>query len=315
MFEYFKSTDQQIDILKSRGLIINDEKRAKEVLLRYNYYKIINATLPFFTEKSENGKFKYRQGTDFLDLYEVHHFDKELKKILLAQMLEIERIARSIISYKFTEKYPQKNSYLNADNYYNQDRSFIYITIDSIKETIEKYREEDNFNKSINYYMNKYGFVPFWFIINFLSFGRVVNIYEILDYKLKEDIADEFQKFVEGNLDLDMKELLTPTMLESFFKNAKEIRNIAAHDNLILGYDFDDVEYFQTIHSKFGIKKRESRRKLFDSMVILQALIPQSYYKNIAREINSLIEDLRSRIDTRAFDLIMDSIGYRKEVD
>ena len=93
MFEYFKSTDQQIDILKSRGLIINDEKRAKEVLLRYNYYKIINATLPFFTEKSKNGKFKYREGTDFLDLYEVHHFDKELKKILLSQMLEIERIA------------------------------------------------------------------------------------------------------------------------------------------------------------------------------------------------------------------------------
>ena len=59
MIEYFKSTDQQIDILKSRGLIINDEKRAKEVLLRYNYYKIINATIPFFTEKSETGKFKY----------------------------------------------------------------------------------------------------------------------------------------------------------------------------------------------------------------------------------------------------------------
>ena len=315
MFEYFKSTDQQIDILKSRGLIINDEKRAKEVLLRYNYYKIINATLPFFTEKSKNGKFKYREGTDFLDLFEVHHFDKELKKVLLSQMLEIERIARSIISYKFTEKYPKKNSYLNMDNYSKQDKSFVLITIDSIKETIEKYREEDNFNKSINYYMNKYGFVPFWFIINFLSFGRVVNIYEILDYKLKEDIADEFQKFVEENLDLDMREFLTPSMLESFLKNAKDIRNIAAHDNLILGHRFEDVEYFQSIHSKYGIKKSDKRTKLFDSMVILQALIPQAYFKNITNEIDTLVEDLKSRIDARAFELIMDSIGYREEVD
>ena len=315
MFEYFKSTDQQIDILKSRGLIINDEKRAKEVLLRYNYYKIINATLPFFTEKSKNGKFKYREGTDFLDLYEVHHFDKELKKILLSQMLEIERIARSIISYKFTEKYPKKNSYLNVDNYNKQDKSFALITIDSIKETIEKYKEEDNYNKSINYYLNKYGFVPFWFIINFLSFGRVVNIYEILDYKLKEDIADEFQKFVEENLSLNMREFLTPSMLESFLRSAKDIRNIAAHDNLILGHRFEDVEYFQSIHSKYGIRKNDKRTKLFDSMVILQALIPQAYFKSITNEIELLVKDLKSRIDARAFELIMDAIGYRKEVD
>lgn len=34
----FKTLDEQIEILKSRGLVINDLDRAKDVLLRENYF-------------------------------------------------------------------------------------------------------------------------------------------------------------------------------------------------------------------------------------------------------------------------------------
>ena len=36
----FKTLDEQIDILREKGLIIDDEKYAKEVLLRENYFWI-----------------------------------------------------------------------------------------------------------------------------------------------------------------------------------------------------------------------------------------------------------------------------------
>ena len=38
----FKNLDEQIEILKSRGLKFNDENKAKKYLLNYNYYNIIN---------------------------------------------------------------------------------------------------------------------------------------------------------------------------------------------------------------------------------------------------------------------------------
>lgn len=312
MTQYFKSIEEQIDILISRGLEVNDKKRAGDVLLRYNYYKIINSTLPFLTEADKEKGYKYRPGTNFEDLIEVHNFDKELKKILLSQMLEIERISRSVISYKFVEKYPENGAYLNPKNYDNGNRGFVLTNIDSIKETLENYKEEKNFNKSINYYLEKYGSVPFWFIINFLSFGRVVNIYEVLDYKLREDIADEFQVFVQENISKELKEFITPSMLHSFLNNAKDIRNIAAHDNLILGYTFDDLEYFETIHSKYGISKSDKRNRLFDTMVVLQALIPKDYYQNMEKEVDNLIAKLKDQVDEIAYNSILESIGYKK---
>lgn len=311
MNDYFKTIDEQIKILEGRGLAIEDRQKATNILLRYNYYKIVNATLPFFTEKDSNGAFRYRQGTDFKDLVEVAHFEKELKKILLTHMLEIERIARSIISYKFVEKHPEKNAYLNVDNYSKYSRNLALTNIDSIKETLTRYQEEENYNRSINYYMRKYDSVPFWFIINFISFGKVVNIFETLENELKEDIGDEFQKFVEENLGRKLDEYITPSMLESFLKNAKDIRNIAAHDNLILNYKFDDLEYFKTIHGKYGINEDDKRNRLFDTVEVLEALIPSSTFYNFSNDIESLFNILKDQVDDHAYKKIVEVLGYR----
>ena len=38
----FKTLDEQIEILKSRGLIINDENFARDFLLKNNYYRTIH---------------------------------------------------------------------------------------------------------------------------------------------------------------------------------------------------------------------------------------------------------------------------------
>ena len=40
MNKIFKTLDQQIEILKSRNLVINDEEHARNVLLRENYFFI-----------------------------------------------------------------------------------------------------------------------------------------------------------------------------------------------------------------------------------------------------------------------------------
>lgn len=315
MVKYFKSIDEQLKLLKYRGLIIDDEKIAGDILLRYNYYKIINSTLPYFTVKDDEKKYIYRAGTDFQDLVDVHNFDKNLKRILLSQSLEIERIARSIISYKFVEKYPQKNSYLNVKNFNMQDNRQIKININAIEETIDKYAEEDNFKRSINYYLNKYKSVPFWFIINFLSFGKVINIYETLDYQLQEDIADEFQKIVEENLNEKLEEFLTPNMLQSFLANAREIRNIAAHDNLILDYHFEPIEYFYSIHNKYNISLEDERNKLFDTFIVNNLLLPVNLRKEILFEIKNLLNKLSKEVDAIAYEKILKNTGFEKKIE
>ena len=40
MEKLFKTIDEQLEILKSKGLIIEDEESAREILLRENYFFI-----------------------------------------------------------------------------------------------------------------------------------------------------------------------------------------------------------------------------------------------------------------------------------
>lgn len=313
MRRYFRTLDEQIKILSDRGLIIEDEENAKTILLRYNYYKIVNATSKFFTEKKHN-QIIYRKNTNFGDLIDVHNFDKEIKKNLLTSMIEIERIARSIISYLFVQKYPEEYAYLDAKNYNNENKVLILSNIDNIKESLKRYQQEENFNRSIQYYVEKYKSVPFWFVVNFISFGKLVNIYETLDYKLKEDIADEFQLFLEENLGRKIEGYLTPKHLLSFLNNAKEIRNISAHDNLIIDYKFSDIEYFEPIHSIYNIEEDEKRESLFDGIMILKALLPKKEYEILENQIFKEIEKLRQNVDSIAFNKIIKSIGLDKYI-
>lgn len=315
MSDYFKTIDEQLNILRDRKLVIENEQEARESLLRYNYYKIINGTYEYFSQSDtdvRSPKASYREGTNFQDLMDVHNFDIQIKKILLGAMLEIERISRSIISYKFVEKYPKPGSYLNPKNYSKTDRGYVLTNIDSINETIKSFGEEENYNRSIKYYIAKYKSVPFWFIINFVSFGKIVNIYETLDYELREDIADEFQKIVEDNMGNELEHFLTPTHLQSFLQNAREIRNVSAHDNLILGYKFSKIEYFEPIHKNYEIGNKDDRDTLFDTLIILQALLPRDIFNETQTKIKQEIDKLREDVDEIAFNKIIKSIGYDK---
>jgi len=67
--------EEQIDILKHRGLIVPDENFAAEVLRNVNYYRFSAYLLPFRTDSGES----YVVGTSFDRVYRVYEFDRRLR--------------------------------------------------------------------------------------------------------------------------------------------------------------------------------------------------------------------------------------------
>ena len=55
MLKEFKTIDEQIEILKDRGLVFDDEKFAKEKLLETNYYNTITGYKKLFVVTDVNG--------------------------------------------------------------------------------------------------------------------------------------------------------------------------------------------------------------------------------------------------------------------
>ncbi|MEI7589790.1 MAG: Abi family protein [Deltaproteobacteria bacterium] len=54
--------EQQIELLRSRGMDIGDKERARRYLSHINYYRLRAYWLPF-EEKETNGEHKFRAGT------------------------------------------------------------------------------------------------------------------------------------------------------------------------------------------------------------------------------------------------------------
>ena len=83
----FKNLDEQIEILKYKGVIIENEAYAKEILLRENYFFISGYRYPFFASKDQK---KYIEGTTFEEIYSLFLFDRSFRNILFKNLLIIE---------------------------------------------------------------------------------------------------------------------------------------------------------------------------------------------------------------------------------
>ena len=113
----FKNLDEQIEILKDKGLIINDIEYTKEVLLRENYFFIMGYRHLFLRHDSSR---KFIDGTTFDELYSLFVFDRMFRNIIFKNILIVENNYKSIFSYTLSRNYGYKErDYLNVKNFDN----------------------------------------------------------------------------------------------------------------------------------------------------------------------------------------------------
>ena len=75
----FKTLDEQIEILKNKGLTIDDELLAKHILLRENYF-FFNGYRHLFLKSEQDRTFI--PGTNFREIYALFSFDRQLRNII-----------------------------------------------------------------------------------------------------------------------------------------------------------------------------------------------------------------------------------------
>ena len=250
----FKTIEEQFELLRSRGLNFTDENKAKIFLLNNNYYNVINCYAKFFMTDDDN----FIEGTNFDEITQVHYFDKEIKSIFFKSIIDAEKHFKSILAYRFSEKFKdQKYAYLIASNYNDNDILEVTATISSLSKIINKHKtKKDN---SINHYINKHDDVPFWILTNYMNFWQLLYFYEYLDNSLKNKIAKDFSSFLADNLEVE-KIQLTPEDLISFLENTLELRNVVAHNNRLLGFKCrGHVHYLPKLHDKYYITNESKK--------------------------------------------------------
>ena len=84
MEKRFKNLEEQIEILKSKGLIIEEEESVKEILLRENYFFINGYRYPLMKSNKEK---RFLEGATFDELYSIFLFDRNIRNVFFKNIL------------------------------------------------------------------------------------------------------------------------------------------------------------------------------------------------------------------------------------
>lgn len=177
----FKTIDEQIEILKSRGLHIENEELAKEFLLYNNYYRVSGYSL---TLRNHD---KFFENATFQNIIDIYNFDYKLRHVLLKYLEKIEVKIKSVYAYMFTKKYGPLG--------YSQSTPFTDVVeyanlILKVSELADRNVKNEAFLKHFKEELHEP--YPFWTFIELFTLSDVSKLYSITKQALKDEIALSF---------------------------------------------------------------------------------------------------------------------------
>ena len=300
MEKLFKNLDEQLEILRSKGLIIEDEELAKEILLRENYFFINGYRILLmnsFTDKT------FVVGSTFRELYSVFLFDRYIRNVLFKNLLIIENQLKSVISYQLSKKYGYRDKdYLNPKNF-TSDRNKVRRVKDVIEKMKRQVRVNGTHHMATMHYMNNYGYIPLWVLVKVLSFGMVCELYFILKPEDQVAVADIF------NVSTDY--------LENFLPILANYRNLCAHEDIVYEHRTEKAIYDTIYHDKLNIPKMNDeyiygKHDIFAVLIILKYLLREDDFRMLMRELEYEVEKLDGIVDSVPVEKILDQMGLPK---
>lgn len=234
----FSTLDEQIRILKTRGLVINDDEKAKNILARENYYNVINGYKKPFLKKDLNGSLlnpeQFSDGCSFEEIYDLYNFDRDLRMLILRSLLKFETHFKTSCAYHFSEKYKGSYAYLVIENY-SKERDKLSIVLNNLstlsKEIIGNTKKDQAKTPYISHYIENHDCVPLWVLVNSLTIGNMSYFYNAIDSNLRETIARDFSE--QHKLEHNSSEKVESSELEQVVKIVNLFRNVCAHEEVL----------------------------------------------------------------------------------
>lgn len=294
----FKNLDEQIDILKSKGLIINDIEKTKKILFRENYFFISGYRHLFMRTYKDT---RFILGTNFEELYAMFVFDRRIRNVMFKYILIIENNIKSIISYSLSKKYGiREKDYMNPKNF-TQDHLKSRQVFDVLNKVKRQIRVNGKQHTATLHYQSNYGYIPMWILVKVLSFGIIAELYEIFKIEDRISIAELY------NLD--------PDTMSVYLILLSNFRNLCAHEDILYNHktqrNIPDNKY----HHLLDIDMTDDeyifgKNDLYALVIIMKQMLSDSEFRECIDEIGYEIDVLDSKVDAVPLNLILNKIGF-----
>lgn len=238
--------DEQINLLKQKGITITNIDSCKNFLSKTNYYRLSGYYLPFIFKRDEQCFIPI----PFERIQNIYTFDAKLRNLISFAIEKIEVHIRTQLSYYHAHKYGSEG-YMNSSSFNDKHNHSTYLK--HIKTCIS-----ENSNTLVVKHHNKHyhGHFPIWVIIDFFSIGMLSYFYRGMKNKDKSKIAKELYG-------------INYQTLESWLRCITDLRNRCAHYSRIYYWIFPAIPKMPTN------EKYIPSRRLFAQIYMLKLMYPE----------------------------------------
>lgn len=292
----FLNLDQQIEALHNKGLIICDYEKARNILLRENYFFISGYRHPFLENKKN-----YYEGTTFEELHSLFLFDRQLRNIIFKNILIFENNLKSVLSHVLSKNHGFKEKvYLNPSTL-TSDPTKNKMVNDLVRKMKRQILVNGKQHSATKHFIYNYGFIPLWVVVKVLSFGIIGELFRVLKPEDQYEIADTLGIRVEKLVD--------------YLPLLANYRNLSAHEDIC--YENKTQKHIgNTIyHEILNIEKKENdfikgKNDLFALVIILKHVLTDDDFNLFMNEVNYELDILKGKLKSIEIDVILNRMGF-----
>ena len=294
----FRTIQEQISILESKGLIIDDYLFTEDILIRENYFFISGYRHLFLKSPKDRNFIK---GTTFRELYALFNFDRQVRNIVFKNLLIIENNLKSIISYQLSKKYGfREKDYLKPENFTKVPDKQRQLN-DTLKKMKRQIRVNGAQHSATSHYLKNYGYIPLWVVVKVLSFGIVGELYTVMKREDQEEIANIY--------DLSINNLLTYLPILSNY------RNLCAHEDILYDHRTQKIIGDTRYHDGLDIPTTDGeyiygKDDLFALIIILKQLLRPEEFRLLINELSYEIDILCGKLKVINIGKVLDTMGF-----
>ena len=262
--------EEQIKLLKSREVVIEDENFTKKFLRIYNYYFVTGYLHPY---KTSDDKYK---NISFNGIVTQIKFDMRLREICMYALDIIEKGLKTIIAYEFSHNYENGNIAYAYSLYFPNNE-------DKHTRLMGHYNVSLNNNKELPYVkhnMKTYEILPTWVAIELFTLGNIEKFFSMLDTNTKKKIED-----IIG---------FPKNKIQNWIENLRIFRNMVAHNQRLYNFSILSIP-------KKAKEYNKQTGKIFDYVIVMKYLFldNEDWNTYVLPRLEYIFDDFKDNIDLK----------------
>jgi abortive infection bacteriophage resistance protein len=241
--------EQQLALLISRGLEVDDHELALHVLERIGYYR-----LSAYWHPVKNHDDSFRPGAKFEVALQLYEFDRQLRLLVIDAIERVEIALRTAITYNLAQAY---GSYGHTEpgNFRNDFHHAAWAA--KVERDTKSSREDFIAHFQAKY--QDYPSLPIWMTTEVITLGALSRLYEGMLKRDQQKIARDYG--------------IHPVVLRTWLRTLTYIRNLCAHHARLWNRQIPVAPDLPRHDARWQPPLTPTNRRLFAILLVLRQMM------------------------------------------